>query len=63
MQINRHGLASGVEHGVFGSAKAQKVSHFIAKLGEVLPQIIEILYCGLVHALHLLPRRGQVTVH
>lgn len=56
-------LASGVEHGIFGGAKAEQVSHLVAELGQVLPQVVEVLYCGLVRALHLLPRGRQVTMH
>lgn len=56
-------LASGVEHGVFGGAKAEQVSHLVAELGQVLPQVVEVLHRGPVRALHLLPRGRQVTMH
>lgn len=56
-------LAPRVEHGVLGGAEAQQVPHLVAELGEVLPQVIEVLHRGLVCALHLLPRGRQVAVH
>lgn len=56
-------LAPRVEHGVLGGAEAQQVSHLVAELGEVLPQVVEVLHRGLVRALHLLPRGRQVAVH
>lgn len=56
------GLASGVEHGVLGGTEAQQVPHLITELGEVLPEVIEVLHCGLVRALHLLPGGCQVAV-
>lgn len=56
-------LASGVEHGIFGGAKAKQISHLVAELGQVLPQVVEVLHRGLVRALHLLPRGRQVTMH
>lgn len=55
-------LAPRVEHGVFGGPEAQQVPHLVAKLGEVLAQVVQILHRGLVCALHLLPRGGQVAV-
>lgn len=56
-------LASGIEHGVFGGTEAQEVPHLVAKLGQVLAQVVEVLHGGLVGALHLLARGGQVAVH
>ena len=56
-------LAPGIEHGILGGPEAQQVPHLIAELGEVLAQVVEVLHCGLVHALHLLPCGGQVAVH
>lgn len=55
--------APRVEHGVLGGPEAQQVPHLVAKLGEVLPQVVEVLHGGLVGALHLLPRGRQVAVH
>lgn len=51
-------LAPWVEHGVFGGPEAQQVPHLIAKLGQVLAQVVEVFHGGLVRALHLLARRG-----
>lgn len=56
-------LAPRVEHGVLGGAEAQQVPHLVAELGEVLPQVVEVLHRGLVRALHLLARGRQVAVH
>lgn len=56
-------LAPRVEHGVLGGAEAQQVPHLVAELGEVLPQVVEVLHRGLVSALHLLPRGRQVAMH
>lgn len=56
-------LAPWVEHGVFGGPETQQVPHLVAKLGEVLPQVVEVLHRGLVGALHLLPSGRQVAVH
>lgn len=56
-------LAPWIEHGIFGGPEPQQVPHLIAKLGEVLPQVIQIFHRGLVCALHLLPRGGQVAVN
>lgn len=55
--------APWVEHGVFGGPEAEEVSHLVAKLGQVLPQVVQVFHRGLVRALHLLPRGGQVTVN
>lgn len=55
--------APRVEHGVFGGPEPQQVPHLVAKLGEVLPQVVQVLHRGLVGALHLLPRGRQVAVH
>lgn len=56
-------LAPWIEHGIFGGPEPQQVPHLIAKLGEVLPQVIQIFHRGLVRALHLLPCGGQVAVN
>ena len=56
------GLVPGVKHGVLGGAEPQQIPHLVAELGEVLPQVVEVLHCGLVRALHLLPCGGQVAV-
>lgn len=56
-------LAPRVEHGVLGGAEAQQVPHLVAELGQVLPQVVEVLHRGLVRALHLLPRGRQVAMH
>lgn len=56
-------LAPWVEHGIFGGPEAQQVPHLIAKLGEVLAQVVQIFHRGLVRALHLLPCGGQVAVN
>lgn len=56
-------LAPWVEHGIFGGPEAEQVPHLIAKLGEVLAQVIQIFHRRLVCALHLLPRGGQVAVN
>lgn len=55
--------APWVEHGIFGGPEPKQVSHLVAELGEVLAQIVQILHGGLVCALHLLPRGGQVAVN
>lgn len=55
-------LAPGVEHGILGGSESQQVSHLVAELGEVLPQVVEVLYGGLVGALHLLPGGRQVAM-
>jgi len=56
------GSAPGVEHRVLGGPETQQVSHLIAELGEVLAQVAQVLHGGLVGALHLLPRGGQVAM-
>lgn len=56
-------LAPRVEHGVFGGPEAEQVPHLVAKLGEVLAQVVQIFHRGLVRALHLLPRGRQVAVN
>ena len=56
-------LAPWVEHGVFGRPETQQVPHLVAKLGEVLAQVVQVLHRGLVCALHFLPRGGQVAVN
>lgn len=56
-------LASGIEHGVFGCTEAEQVSHLVAELGQVLPQVVEVLNRGLVRALHHLACGCQVTMH
>lgn len=56
-------LAPWVEHGIFGGPEAEHVPHLVAKLGEVLAQVVEVFHRGLVRALHLLPRGGQVAVN
>lgn len=55
--------APRVEHGVFRGPKPQQVPHLVAKLGQVLPQVVQVLHRGLVGALHLLTRGRQVAVH
>lgn len=55
--------APRVEHGVFGGPEPQQVPHLVAKLGEVLTQVVQVLHRGLVGALHLLTRGRQVAVH
>lgn len=56
-------LAPWVEHGVFGCSEAQQVPHLVAKLGQILAQVVEIFHRGLVCALQLLPCGGQVAVN
>ncbi len=56
-------LAPWVEHGIFGGPEAQQVPHLVAKLGEVLAQVVQVFHRGLIRALHLLPRGGQVAVN
>ena len=56
-------LASGIEHSIFGGAKAQEVPHLVAELRQVLTQVVEVLHGCLVGALHLLPGGGQVSVN
>lgn len=56
-------LAPGIEHGIFGGPEAEQVSHLVAELGEVLPQVVQVLYRSLVCALHLLSRGGQIAVN
>lgn len=56
-------LAPWIKHGILGGPEAQQVSHLIAKFGQILAQIVQVLHCGLVCALHLLPCGGQVSVN
>lgn len=56
-------LAPGIEHGIFGGPEAEQVSHLVAELGEVLPQVVQVLDRSLVCALHLLSRGGQIAVN
>lgn len=56
-------LAPGIEHGIFGGPEAEQISHLVAELGEVLPQVVQVFDCSLVCALHLLSRGGQIAVN